>query len=235
MKRFLGSIVFWLGLPLSALQGLWIKRTAIRLPEARGQKNGISGAGEPFNLLALGDSIIAGTGTEIVEQSFPVHFAQAIADRHQCSVHWQTEGTNGLDISQLRQKLKTFESKQEFDMIVISIGVNDVTGLRSKKSWRSQLFALCDELRELWPGAKIVFLGLPPMGSFPLPPQPLRFALGRRAAALDAITAIVISGQHHMLHIPSMAGAAQLDFCEDGFHPSANGCRIWARELAQCV
>ena len=235
MKQAFGSIVFWLGLPLSTLQGLWLKRTAIRLPEAQGQRTGISGAGKQFNLLALGDSIIAGTGTEIVEQSFPVHFAKAIADRHQYAVYWQLEGSNGRDIAQLRQSISTFEPDQTINMIVISIGVNDVTGLRSKKSWRSQLFALCDELRELWPGAKIVFLGLPPMGSFPLPPQPLRFTLGRRAEALDTITATIISGQSNMLHIPSVAGAAQLEFCEDGFHPSANGCRIWAKALAQCV
>ena len=235
MKLAVASIAFWLGLPLAGLQGLWIKRTAIRLAEARGQRTGISGAGKAFNLLALGDSIIAGTGTETVAQSFPVHFAQALADRHQYAVHWQLEGSNGRDISQLRQKLKTFESKQIFDMIVISIGVNDVTGLRSKKSWRSQLSALCDELRELWPGANIIFLGLPPMGSFPLPPQPLRFTLGKRAATLDTISADVISRRDNMLHIPSHTSEAQLDFCEDGFHPSANGCRIWAKALAQCV
>lgn len=235
MKQALGSICMCLCLPVSALQGLWLKRTAIRLPEAQGQRTGTSGAGEAFNLLALGDSIIAGTGTETVAQSFPVHFAQAIANRHQYTVNWQIEGTNGLDISQLRQKLKTFKPAQKFDMIVISIGVNDVTGLRSKGSWAAQLVALTDELRNLWQDAKIVFLGLPPMGSFPLPPQPLRFSLGKRAATLDRITADVISQRDNMLHIPSFADPLELEFCRDGFHPSANGCRIWAQALAQCV
>ena len=228
-------MVFWLCLPLSALQGLWIKRTAIRLPEARGPRTGTSGTGEAFNLLALGDSIIAGTGTETVEQSFPVHFAQAIADRQQYAVNWQREGTNGLGVSQLRQKLKSFIADQKINMIIISIGVNDVTGLRSKGSWATQLGALADELRELWPEAKVVFLGLPPMGSFPLPPQPLRFSLGKRAATLDKISAEIISRRDNMLHVPSFADPAELEFCRDGFHPSANGCRIWAGKLAQTI
>lgn len=235
MKQLAGGIAFWLCLPLATLQGLRLKRTAIRLPEARGKRTGKCGTGEAFRLLALGDSIMAGTGTSVIEQSFPVQFSNALADRFQYSVHWQIEGKNGLDISQLRQRLTTMQPDEEVDMVVISIGVNDVTGLRRKKSWRVQLHALVVELRLMWPAAKIVFLGLPPMGSFPLPPQPLRFALGKRAAALDGITADVISLHDNMLHIPSFADPDQLEFCEDGFHPSANGCHNWARTLAQSI
>jgi lysophospholipase L1-like esterase len=53
-------IGFWLFLPFSALQGLWLRFSATRLPEATGDRTGINGQGEKLHLLAMGDSIIAG-------------------------------------------------------------------------------------------------------------------------------------------------------------------------------
>ncbi len=78
-----------------------------------------------------------------------------------------------------------------------------------------------------------MFAGLPPMGQFPLPPQPLRFALGQRAATLDAIAADIISRQSGMLHVPTEINPLEQEFCEDGFHPSAESCANWASVLAQ--
>ena len=71
------------------------------------------------------------------------------------------------------------------------------------------------------------------MGRFPLPPQPLRFTLGHRAATLDALAAEFISGQAGMLHIATDIDPLRHDFCADGFHPSAQSCASWALELAQ--
>jgi hypothetical protein len=79
----------------------------------------------------------------------------------------------------------------------------------------------------------VVFAGLPPMGLFPAPPQPLRFTLGYRAATLDAIAAELISRQAGMVHVPTEISPRQHDFCEDGFHPSAESCASWAKVLAQ--
>ena len=71
------------------------------------------------------------------------------------------------------------------------------------------------------------------MGRFPLPPQPLRFTLGHRAATLDALAAGFMAGQAGMLHIATDIDPLRHDFCADGFHPSAQSCASWARELAQ--
>jgi hypothetical protein len=71
------------------------------------------------------------------------------------------------------------------------------------------------------------------MGKFPLPPQPLRFTLGMRAATLDAIAAEVLSPESQMAHIPTEIDPAEQEFCEDGFHPSAASCAHWAQELAR--
>jgi lysophospholipase L1-like esterase len=232
-KNLLAHAGFWLMLPISAIQGLRLRTYAIRLPEATGDKAGVCGIGEPLHLLAIGDSIIAGVGTGTVMRSMPVQFAQTLAEHRQCSVHWRVEGSNGADISHLRKRVRRFDDQQKADVLLISIGVNDVTGLSSTRHWRKQLKALTMELRQRWPNASVIFAGLPPMSKFPLPPQPLRFTLGMRAATLDAITARLLVNQANMLHVPTGIDPVHHDFCEDGFHPSADACRFWAEELAQ--
>ena len=131
MRNLPRRLAFWLLLPLSAVQGLWVRRTALRLPEARGARTGTIGQGEELHLLALGDSIIAGVGTGSVEKSMPVQFAQSLATTRNISVHWQVIGANGADISDLRYSIRQLDDQQQVDVILISIGVNDVTGLSS--------------------------------------------------------------------------------------------------------
>lgn len=233
MRNLPRRLAFWLLLPLSAVQGLWVRRTALRLPEARGARTGTVGQGEELRLLALGDSIIAGVGTGSVEKSMPVQFAQALASSRKCSVQWQVIGANGAEISDLRHSIRQLEDQQHVDVILISIGVNDVTGLSSTRRWRMQVNQLVAELSEKWPQARVIFVGLPPMGKFPLPPQPLRFTLGQRASTLDSIAADIILRQELMLHIPTEINPGEQEFCEDGFHPSAESCAYWASVLAQ--
>jgi lysophospholipase L1-like esterase len=233
MKNLFNHLGFWLLLPLSAMQGLWLRKTAIRLPEASGVRTGICGRGEKLHLLALGDSIIAGVGTGLIEYSLPVQFADSLAISRECSVCWHIEGANGADISDLRQSITQLTPGQPADVILISIGVNDVTGLSSTGKWRRQVNLLVLELREKWPKANVIFAGLPPMGHFPLPPQPLRFTLGQRAATLDSIAANIISRQNGMQHIPTNINPLEQEFSDDGFHPSAESCRYWASVLAQ--
>lgn len=233
MKNLSQRLVFWLLLPLSAMQGLWIRRTALRLPEASGARAGIVGQGEELHLLALGDSIIAGVGTGSVAKSMPVQFAQALASTRKCSVRWQVIGANGANISDLRRSIHQLTGQQHADLILISIGVNDVTGLSSTRQWRYQVNQLVSQLNEKWPRARVIFVGLPPMGKFPLPPQPLRFTLGQRASTLDSIAAEIITKQELMLHVPTEINPGEQEFCEDGFHPSAESCAYWASVLAQ--
>jgi len=226
-------LAFWLSLPVSALQGLRLRRTALRLPEASGERSGASGQGDEIDLLAIGDSIIAGVGTGSMENALPVRFAEALAASLERTVRWRAEGANGADIADLLACISRLPEDCKADVILVSIGVNDVTGLSSTRHWRLQLGQLVDDIRRRWPRAGVVFAGLPPMGSFPLPPQPLRFTLGHRAATLDAIAAGVISAQPGMLHVPTEINPLEHDFCEDGFHPSAQSCAFWAAVLAQ--
>lgn len=228
----LSRLAFWLMLPVTAVQGLLLRRRATRLPGATGKRRGVSGDGEDFHLLALGDSIIDGVGTGVMEKSLPVQFATALADKNGRRVVWQVDGATGRDIQDLLDRLGQGGYPSRVDLILISVGVNDVTGLSSTRHWRRSLRRLLVDIHARWPRARIVFAGLPSMERFPLPPQPLRFSLGLRAATLDRIAASVVGDHPGAIHVPTRIDPQHHDFCEDGFHPSAKSCTLWARELA---
>jgi len=229
------KIGFWLSLPLSAVQGLWLRRTAPRMPEAPGERYGQVGHGETLRLLAMGDSIIVGVGLKAISHALPVQFATALAQIRGCRVEWQLEASNGADICHLRSTISRLDASQRADVILISIGVNNVTGLTSLRQWQTRFKALLSDLRKKWPEARVIFAGLPPMGQFPLPPQPLRFTLGFRAAALDHIAAGLLKNEPNMLHIPTDIDPDYQQFCADGFHPAKESCEFWAIELAQRI
>lgn len=228
-RRFL----FWLMLPLSGVQGLWLRRVATRLPGAAGEREGAVGNGAVLRFLALGDSIIDGVGVEQISEALPVQFARELSARTGRRVEWRVEGESGLDIQGVITKARSLSDVIQPELLLISVGVNDVTGLSSTRHWRHKLNELLEILQGQWPGIRVVFAGLPPMEKFPLPPQPLRQTLGWRAAALDRVATEVVSAYPNAVHFPTRMNPSEHDFCADGFHPSAVSCTLWARELAE--
>jgi lysophospholipase L1-like esterase len=227
--------VLWFLLPLSAIQGLLLRRTATRLSPPDGEPTGSTGAGIPLYLHSFGDSIIAGVGARQQSRTLPLQFAEALAKRLGIRVEWRIQARNGAKIKDLLIQIDSLASETHADVILISIGVNDVTGLTSATNWRRKLDVMKTKIRSRWPEAQVVFIGLPPMGQFPLPPQPLRATLGARARQFDHIAIQQLTLQEKMLHIPTEISPDQADFCEDGFHPSENGYNIWGEELAKRI
>jgi len=223
--------LFWGLLPVTAAQGLWLRNKALRLPGASGERAGVIGAGPDYHLLAIGDSIIDGVGTGTTAASLPVQFAQELATRRGLRVRWRIEGTTGHAVRDVIERLESLRDVPVVDLVLVSVGVNDVTGLSSTRHWRRSLERLLQGVGRRWPGARVVLAGLPPMALFPLPPQPLRFSLGLRAATLDRIAARIALQHPRARHVPTRIDPLRHDFCADGFHPSPESCTLWAQEL----
>jgi lysophospholipase L1-like esterase len=230
----LSRLLVLLMLPLTAAQGLWLKYRARRLPGAPGERRGMTGPGEPLHLLAIGDSIIDGVGVDHMDRALPALFAHALSQELGRAVRWQICGQSGIDIDGLLQRIDALNAGP-VDVILISIGVNDVTGLSSARHWRNSVGRLIDRLRTAWPSARILFAGLPPMARFPLLPQPLRFTLGWRADTLDSIAAGICRDRPDVWHVPTVIDPRLHTFSDDGYHPSGESCAAWARVLARHV
>jgi len=221
--------LFWLSLPLLLPQGLWLKRTARRLPPAAGASVGEVGAGPLRRLLLVGDSIIAGVGVAQLDGAMPGQLARAWAERARVRVAWQALGDNGASSRDLLRQLAALPA-QPADAIFISVGVNDVTRLTTARAWRGHLSALLQGLRAHSPQATVVLAGVPPMDRFPALPMPLRQAFGWRAARLDAVGREVAAAQGAR-HVPTPVPDDPSAFAEDGYHPNAAACAVWAREV----
>ncbi len=106
------------------------------------------------------------------------------------------------------------------DVILVSVGVNDVTSLMRRSRWRRNLDDLLRALHAHSPGAVIAVAGIPPLRVFPLLPQPLRSVIGYRGESLDRETRKLIRAHPRALHVPIQFEAHTDRFGTDGFHPS---------------
>ena len=112
--------------------------------------------------------VIAGVAFK-AEQSITSKIGEEIQRKTGNLVNWSCYGVNG---DRLKDLLTRVHSIPEFDgnLVVVSVGVNDVTRLTSLKAWRRDLRALINKLRGRFD--RLLFLGLPPMEDFPILPFP---------------------------------------------------------------
>lgn len=222
-------------LPAIAWQGLRLRRTALRAPAAAGPAQGVVGRGLPLRLLGLGDSIIAGVGIDLLENALPGRTAAALARLGGQEVHWRAAGASGLRARQVADLIPQQPADERVDVVLVSVGVNDVTGIGSTRRWRRDLSRVLDAIHAVHAGALLVFAGLPPMDHFPLLPQPLRAAMGIRARTFDAIARELAAARAWVLHHPTIIDPARDAFAADGFHPGPEACARWGEALAQAV
>ena len=226
------NLLFWIVFPLLIPQALYVRKTAPRFAPAGGPTEGVVGEGEQRRLLAIGDSIIAGVGASQLSKALVGQTATAIANSKNCGVQWQALGASGYDSAKVLEHLVPKLPGRAFDYVILSVGVNDVTGLTSAKIWRSNLSRLIHELQSHSPGALIALAGMPPLSGFPLLPQPLRATLGLRGKLLDEVARQVTDGLDNTLHVPLDFEPDPGQFSADGYHPSEESYAEYGQQIA---
>ena len=227
------NLLFWIAFPFLIPQALYVRRRAPRSAPAVGPAEGVIGEGEQIRLLAIGDSIIAGVGASTLSRALVGQTAVALAEARDCSVLWQALGQSGYNSKKILQDLVPQLPDDTFDYIIVSVGVNDITGLVSIRNWRRNLSLLLHSLQAHSPDALIAVAGMPPMHSFPLLPHPLRAAFGMRARVFDEIAREVLSEHDRSLHIPLDFDPDPSGFASDGYHPSEESYVEFGRKLAE--
>lgn len=221
-------------LPVLLTQGLRVKRSVLRLPDAGGLTGQVGGAGEPLHIVVLGDSVAAAVGLDHHEDSIAGHLARLLATRHGRPVGWEVLGLTGATAADVRALARP-DALAPADVVVISVGVNDTKNLHPDRRWRAELAALLDTVVRLAPQADVVLLGLPPMQVFPALPRPLADLLGARARRIDAIGARVAAGFPRVTRVVLDLVPGPDQFAEDGFHPSSVVHEHLARAVAAAL
>ena len=232
-------LLFWSCLPFVVPQALWVRKTAPRFADAAGPATGFVGASDSAEserrLIAVGDSIVAGVGAPTLEEALVGRLASALAGRLASPVGWQAIGRTGTTSERLLALLPGELPSGPADVVLLNVGVNDLTRITTTRRFLANIHALYDLLRQRYPGALVAINGLPPLGLFPLLPQPLRAVLGLRAAIFNRELARAVAGMPGAVFVPVEFDAEPDSFADDGFHPSAVSYGLFAEHVMETI
>ena len=229
------NLAFWGLFPFALPQAIWVRRTALRFAPAAGPAGGMLGNGPSLRLLAAGDSIIAGVGAARVERALVWQTGAALARRLGRGIQWNANGLIGARSDSLLERYRAVAGAEPADVVLLSSGVNDITSLTSQADWRSNLRSVFSGVIAHSPHAVIAVAGIPPLGAFPLLPQPLKAAAGQRGMAFDRVLRDVASEFPQVLHVPVAFSADPKRFSPDGFHPSEDSYAGFAAVFAERI
>lgn len=245
LKVLLFRLIWLVSLPgliLILPQAIYVKRKTLRLPEASGRRAGVIEREEDLTilqtpntpsetsmkLLHIGESTVAGVGVQDIQNGFTSQIAQQLSSKTHSNVHWHIHGVNGIRLQELIDQLPTFD--ESFDVVVVTMGVNDTTKLTPIRQWYQSLNTLTLQLSNVTNGP-IFFTQVPPMMQFPALPSPLKWWLGLRSMLLDFEIQRLCKVHGQAVHLGAKLKVAKEMMAEDGYHPSALGYENWAMEI----
>jgi lysophospholipase L1-like esterase len=218
--------------PVLLAQAIRVRKRALRLPEASGPRFATQGVGTPLKILIIGDSSAAGVGALTQNEALAGQLSAALAPNH--TVHWHLIASTGATTSTTLSHLQN-EMLKPADVVVIALGVNDVTRGGPKARWLRIHAALRTLLRDQTGARRLYVSEIPPLGAFPLLPNPLRWLLGRRAIRFDVALRSALAMEPDTTYVLLPRTLDVSDMAEDGFHPGPAIYSQWAKEMARQI
>lgn len=224
---------------LAAVLGVEVQlaRMGTDLPEAPpfDHDGRIGGAGsDALRMVWLGDSTAAGVGASSADAAIPRSVALALGRPVDLTVRAVSGARVGDVVDDQVRGLAALRP----DVVLVSIGANDVVHLTSVGDFRSTYRQLVDAI----PGsALLVLLGVPDMGAVPRFAQPLRGIAGWRGRRLDEVVRAV-AADAKALYVdiagetgPTMRAEAGRRFAIDRYHPDDDGYALWVDAVVDVV
>jgi lysophospholipase L1-like esterase len=199
-------------------------------------------AAPALRLVLLGDSAAIGVGVEWLSETVGGQLARLLAEgttetgeRH---VLLSSVGVAGSRSTDLATQVARALLGDRPDVAVVLIGAHDAAALRGPEDSATHLGAAVRRLRGA--GVQVVVGTCPDLGALRAIAPPLRQVaglLGRRMAKAQAKAVIEAGGV--VVDLADRTGtvfrADAGTLCYDGFHPSADGYRVWAHALYPAV
>ena len=218
--------------PVLIAQGLYVRHVTPRLPEPIGDRSGIDGSGLPIRLLILGDSAAAGVGVSTQDEALSGQLVSALSSDFR--IYWKLVAKTGYRAIDVLNQIEMMP-REDFNVIVMSVGVNDAThGTRCRK-WIYLQNQLIQTLESRFHAQLILISSLPPMHLFPALPQPLRWYLGMRAKRLNDSLQDVAKQNDHCEFVSINFPPEKNYMAVDGFHPGAPAYAAWSNDLAGII
>lgn len=225
------NFAFWLALPWLLPQAIWVRRRTPRFRGPSGELRGQFGEQPTQRVVGVGDSIIAGVGAHSVAETVTSQLALQWHETTGAAIEWMAYGKIGARSSRIRSLVESLDRDDRVTLVLISAGVNDITGLTSTSQWLVDLDAIVAAVRQRFPNSRLALLGIPPLDVFPALPMPLRQVLGWRAAHYDRAARCYCDSNAGLYYVPIDSRPKPDEFSSDGFHPSAASYSLLAREI----
>jgi len=208
-----------------------VRRTTEVLEEPEGQREGIQGIGPELAIMILGDSAGAGVGSDHQNNALLGNVVKHLKEDFRVSYQLHaTSGHTTLDCFAVINDLP----KSKVDVVLTSLGVNDVTSGASVSKFRARQQELIETIEQRFSPRLIILTGVPPMKQFPALPQPLRWYLGSQAERFDTQLSSLGTRpkvRHLKLEFdpdPSLAAT-------DGYHPGPKVYAKWGSSAATLI
>lgn len=185
------------------------------------------GLAEPMDLVVLGDSAAAGYGNADPRDAFPYQLGQRLAVDLGARVRIDALARSGATTGDVEQKQAAALASRHADVVVVAVGVNDVTRRRRSRAVRADTGRMLAAISGAAPDATVVLVGCPDLSTAPALPWPLDRLIGwrcrriRAAQAAAAAAARVPFAAYPNPPEPAMFGP-------DGLHPGPAGQRAAA-------
>ncbi|NBO63292.1 MAG: SGNH/GDSL hydrolase family protein [Acidobacteria bacterium] len=225
--------------PALYLQGRYVRRRIPRLPEPRGDRSGRVEAGvnnaPSLRMLIVGDSAAAGVGVGTQDVALSGRLLAELRVDH--GLEWRLEARTGATTRQTISRLgRLFPTGQTgFDLLITSLGVNDVTSNVSLNQWLASQRELRQLARERLGVRLLIITAVPPIGLFPALPHPLRWYLGQRANRFNSCLAADLLTEEDTCFLDLRFSLDPTLMAVDGFHPGPVIYAEWARRAASLI
>lgn len=195
-----------------------------------------------LRFLWLGDSTAAAVGTTEAKFAVSSEVGEGVSAACRVTIQTKVIAKSGARVDDVLTTQIPVAADLGSDVVLISIGANDVVHLTSThrftSTYRKVIAALVASGIE---PDRIVLIGVPDMGSPRRLPQPLRAIVGHRARTLDALV-YDLAQETGVRYVDLYAGTKApfrkhptRYFAADKYHPSDNGYAIWARTITPVV
>ena len=181
----------------------------------------------PIRLLVLGDSTAVGVGTDHQEDALAGNLARSLSAEWERGVTWEVIGQKGATTKDLLERFLPAATQKTYDVIFLTIGANDVLGIRTRRAFRHDYRAILRRLRSANPEALILASCLPTFSQFHSLPNPLRWAIQLHGTNLEAAAMAIANAEPGVIRSPPAPEYNDDFFATDHFHPSAAGYRDW--------
>mgnify|MGYP001188192034 FL=1 len=227
-----GYLVIGVFFPLLWFQGMRLKREVSRFTTPGDSPYGIcKGKDREFNILGLGESPMAGVGIAKHTLTLTGLTAGRLNKLLGCSVNWKILAGSGLSMKNLNKLIRE-QSDEYADLVLVSMGGNDVFQLTPPWVWKKNIKTCVKLLFQNYKNPLILFSPVPPVGRFPAIPNPLKIAFGFWEFLLQASLAQAINSMDNAYLLDERYPDGKKYYLEDGIHPSRLAYDPWSEKLA---